>query len=134
KTPNMFRLNKPIPDSNWVITLRFNVKFQTLRENLTFGLIDDAQNYLSAQLYARSACCGASDLVLRIAKVSGGQVTEFAQGVTPTSTAAQPIAIRLRKEGHEYRAGVSFANQLDKDNNPVWVDTGSVTSLRPPKT
>jgi hypothetical protein len=134
KSQNIFRLNKPMPDSNWVITVRMNVEFQTLRESFTFGLIDDPQNYLTAQLYSRSTCCGNSDLMLRINKVSSGQTTEFEQPATPTNAAQQPISIRLTKDGHEYRAGVNFAGQVDKDGKPVWVDTGSVTSLRPPRT
>jgi hypothetical protein len=134
KSQNIFRLNKPMPDSNWVITVTLNVKFQTLRESFAFGLLDDPQNYLAAQLYARSTCCGYSDLVLQILKISGGQTTQFDVPVTPTKTAAQPISVRLTREGHEYRASVNFAGEVDNVGNLVWVDTGSVTSLHAPKT
>ena len=132
KAANIFRLTKPMPDGNWGVTVRFAVEFQTLRESLFVGLMDDAQNYLAAQLYSRSVCCD-TDLILRIVKVSGGQTTEFTQSLPPTKSAAQPLALRLRKDGHEFRAGISFAGQPDKDGNPVWIETGSVTSLRPPK-
>ena len=49
---NIFRLLKPIPNSDWSITAEFTVKFRTAREDFSIGLIDDAKNYLVARFYA----------------------------------------------------------------------------------
>jgi hypothetical protein len=133
KSMNIFRLNKPIPDANWVITIKFTAEVQTWRESLMFGLIDNPQNYLAAQFYSWNSCCD-SGLILRVMKVADGQTTQFDLPVKPAKAGIVPIAIRLKRDGHEYRAGLNFEGEVDKDGNPLWVETKSVASLHPPKT
>ena len=78
-------------------------------------------------------------------KVSGGEETELqlrAMGTDFVGTWAafsetitqQPISVRLIKKGHEYRAAVRVPGDVDKTGNPNWFQTGSVSSLHPPKT
>jgi hypothetical protein len=140
KNENLFRLNQTIPDSNWVITVSFNMEVQTWREALEFGLRDDSKNYIEAVLYTWTNCCGSKSLTSELARLSSGQTTKFEvavakdQDVDKAISAKQPFSVRLTKEGHEYRAGVNFAGQVDNAGKPVWVETGSVFSLHPPKT
>ena len=134
KIPNIFRLNRLLPDTDLTVTVKFNIAIQTLREYLAFGLFDNPKDYLVAELYSRSACCGNSDLVLRITKVGGGQTNQFEVPVTDSKTAKQPITMRLQRMAHSYRAGINFAGQTDSAGKPIWTETGTLTSLRPPKT
>jgi hypothetical protein len=133
KSENIFRLKKPLPDGNWVITVKLNVEIQTMRENFTFGVMDDSQTYLAARLHSiPGGCCAPNRLGLDAIKVAGNQTTEFDVSVALPAAAAQPISVRLKKDGYAYRAGINFTGQVDNGGNPAWVETGAVTSLHPP--
>ena len=81
--------------------------------------------------------------MVQVLKVSSGETSElhldartghsdfatFAETITQ-----QPISVRLIKKVHEYRAAVNFAGEVDKAGEPVWLETGIVTSLHPPTT
>jgi len=133
KSENIFRLKKPLPDGNWGITIKLDVEIQTMRENLIFGVMDDAQNYLAARLHSvLGGCCAQNHLGLDVIKVVDNQLTEFDVSVALPTAAAQPISVRLKKDGYAYRAGINFTGQVDNGGNPVWTETGAVTSLHPP--
>jgi hypothetical protein len=109
-------------------------------------LFDDKDNYLTAALMGRGSCCSTQAVDLKVIKVSAGQPTEFAKTVFEfesqhttsfdkgANAVAQPITLKLIKEGRNFSASVNFAGQKDDAGNPVWVTTEPVTSLRPPKT
>lgn len=133
KSENIFRLKKPLPDGNWVITVKLNVEIQTMRENFTFGVMDDSQTYLAARLHSvPGGCCAPNRLGLDTIKVAGNQTTEFDVSVALPAAAAQPISLRLKKDGYAYRAGINFTGQVDNGGNPVWAETSALTSLHPP--
>jgi hypothetical protein len=123
------------------------VAFATGKENFAVGLFDDKDNYLTASLLGRGSCCTAQGVDLKMTKVSGGQPSEFTKTVFEfdpvnrgmsfdkgANAIAQPITLKLIKEGHNFSASVNFVGQKDDAGNPVWVTTEAITSLRPPKT
>jgi hypothetical protein len=133
KSENILRLKKPLPDGNWVITVKLNVEIQTMHENFTFGVMDDSQTYLVARLHSvPGGCCAPNHLGLDVIKVAGSQTTAFDVSAALPAAAAQPISVRLKKDGYAYRAGINFTGQVDNGGNPTWAETGAVTSLHPP--
>jgi hypothetical protein len=144
--PNIFKLSKELPNSDYTVTVKLNVAFATGAEIFTVGLFDDKDNYLTAALMGRGSCCSTQAVDLKVIKVSAGQPTEFAKTVFEfesqhttsfdkgANAVAQPITLKLIKEGRNFSASVNFAGQKDDAGNPVWVTTEPVTSLRPPKT
>ena len=145
--PNTFKLVGDLPNSDYTVTVKLNVAFATGKEIFAAGLFDDKDNYLTASLLARSDCCYPQAVDLKIIKVSGGQPAEFVKPVFEfagqtsgmpfdkgANAVAQPIILKLIKEGHNFSASANFAGQKDDAGNPVWVTTDAVTALRPPKT
>jgi hypothetical protein len=144
--PNIFKLSKELPNSDYTVTVKLNVAFATGQETFAVGLFDDKDNYLTAVLIGRGNCCNPQAVDLRVIKVSAGQPSEFAKTVFEfdsqhttafdkgANAVAQPITLKLVKEGRNFSASVNFAGQKDDAGNPVWVTTEPVTSLRPPKT
>ena len=55
--PNLFRLTKPMPEGNWMATVRMRVDFQTGQERVFFGLYADPQNYLLNILSTGTGSC-----------------------------------------------------------------------------
>jgi hypothetical protein len=144
--PNTFKLTRELPDGDYIVTVKLNVVFATGAENFAVGLFDDKDNYLTASLLGYGSCCNAQRVYLKMIKVSGGQPTEFEKTVFDfdsqhttrfdqgANAVAQPITLKLVKQGRNFTASVNFAGQKDDAGNPVWVTTEAVTSLRPPKT
>ena len=145
--PNTFKLIGDLPNSDYTVTVKLNVAFATGKEIFAVGLFDDKDNYLTASLLGRGSCCSTQEVDLKVSKVSAGQPAEFVKTMfefdppdrgTPfdkgANAVAQPITLKLIKEGHNFSASANFAGQKDDAGNPVWVTTEAVTSLRPPKT
>jgi Ca-activated chloride channel family protein len=146
KMPNVFKLNKELPDQDFTITAKLKIEFQTGQEQFAVGLFDDAQNYISAELTARASCCTSQAVEVHVRKMSGGESTGFTREVfhvpgnsiggdfkRDVNAVAQPITLKLIKEGRRYRAAVNFAGQKDASGKPIWIETEAVQSLRPPK-
>jgi hypothetical protein len=137
KSRNIFRLRSPLPDADWVVTLRLKAEFQTFKEAFAFGLYDDQKNFLAASLYSSHDCCSGY-LTLQLVKVVGGQMTEmhvpaFKKEGPGTIVLDEPASLRLQRSGHGFRASVSFAGQADAAGNPVWQQTPTLTVVRPPR-
>jgi len=142
---NIFELKKDLPDSDYAITVKFSAEYATGVDNLSVGLYQDKDNYIEAAVAGNANCCYQSKIEVRVTKVSGGQVTEFLAPLflfAPTNNepfanganaVAQPVTVKLIKEGHSFRASANFAGLKDEAGAPVWVTTDPITSLRAPK-
>jgi Mg-chelatase subunit ChlD len=149
--PNVFRLKKELPSSDWTITVKLNVTFATETEELSFGVLDDESNMIVADLFGNVdiVAGGLPTLHIQIRKISSGKTTLFSNAAAREPSVvnedrasyaqemkkiAQPITLKLIKEGREYRAAVNLADQKDNAGKPIFVTTDPVSSIRPPKT
>ena len=139
--PNVFRLNRPLPAGDWVATIKLGGQFQTLSELFEFGVMDDAANFVAADLTASNYVSNAS-LSWGAEKTSGGSSTGASAGPKMLGPwpnelalvkAVQPIALRLAKTGHTFTSAINLAGEKDKTGKPVWTAGGEVTALQTPK-
>jgi Mg-chelatase subunit ChlD len=140
--PNIFKYVGTLPDGDYTVTTTLRMEFATGKEQFQLGLFDDGSNYLTASVVANANCCN-STINLKLDKVAGGQATgfdliairlpsadEFSKEANATE---QPITLSFIKQGHTFRASVTFVGLKDDAGNQVVVTTDPVTSLRPPK-
>ncbi len=139
--PNIFKLNRPLPDGDWVATIKLGGQFQTLAELFEFGVMDDSANFVAVDLQASNYVSNAA-LSWGAEKVSGGSATGSNSptkmlGPWPNELAlvktVQPIGLRLTKTGHTFTSAVNFAGEKDKTGQLVWTAGGEVTALQTPK-
>lgn len=137
--PNIFRLEKPLPPGDWVMTAKVRVDFQTTREKVFMGLYDSKDNYTVVQ-NTHQRDDGSSyynPFRVEVVKNARGQLIRFEKEIFPRIKIAdkpfsevmkhlpQPLLLRLRKEGHGYFAGA----MLEGAEKPEWVELEKVTSL-----
>ena len=152
KTPNLFMLEKDLPEGDWTVTIEFTPNFKTAKDLLSFGLYENDTSHIAGSLYAHdSFCCDtgnkANTLILVTAKTSGDDVTAFDIPVTkPHSNNRQNFqqhveatglnaktTVQLVKQGRSYHARYHRKGQEDASGEPVWTETEKVTSIRAPK-
>jgi hypothetical protein len=137
ETPNIFRLTQSLPDGDWVATVVFRAELQTGRNMLEFGLYDDPDNMIVTRFWSDSRCCGDGGSYIGVRKVARGEETQFTNHATETWQSAevgQPITLRLVKTGRSYKPALGFAGEVDDAGQPIWHETGVVSSFGPPKT
>jgi len=147
QAPNIFKLSKPLPKGDWVMTAALSVDFQTAQEAPFLGLYQDEKNYIVVQ--PRAYTCGNWGdrlcFVVEEVKSAKGKVSRFVKRLIwekgdfenfkfaeAAQTIPQPITLRIVKEGRKYRGGILWS-QTDaetKQTNEDWIDLENFTVLR----
>jgi hypothetical protein len=148
---NLFTLVDDLPSKDWVITVELTPEYKTARDVFAIGAYTDSKQYIAATISANDGfCCdtgaAADAVVLQISKKSGDNVTFFDLPVVRPVRAGGAFVnyieennlntktvLQFIKDGRDYRARYHRIDQLDDKGQPVWVESESVTSLRPPK-
>ncbi|MCZ6639356.1 MAG: hypothetical protein O6830_05270, partial [Candidatus Dadabacteria bacterium] len=139
---NVFRLGKPMPEGDWVATVKLDIDFQSERERVFFGLYDDKDNYLVNVLStARGSCYSGGSyrfhLYMTPTKVLKNIVTENSIEVwniercnkgsfNELMANGQPILIRLEKRGRAYTSAI----KLEGTEEPAWIELPEMKLLR----
>ena len=113
---------------------------QTAREIFQFGVFDDETSYILAEVYTGGDKYHGWNLNLRIRKLAGGEVSEFAAGLASlgcnvcgsdrrfpnfAAMVEQPIIAQLVKEGRSLYARAQLSHP-----EAEWVETEKVSTLR----
>lgn len=142
---NIIKLGKPLPAGDWTATIEMTAALQTGRDQFSFGLYDDQQNYIIGNFFAqRDVCCYASNLFLQTLKVAGGETTKFDRAMLKEGTSDfkeyvknipgnGKMTFKFIKKDRTFKAMVHIDNHRDDKGKDVWTETESVTSLRAPK-
>ena len=135
---NAFRLKQPIPDGDWVFTVKLNPDLQTSAEQFTLSLYQDKQNWIAASVgpVVNNGQQG-TGINTSFIKQSKGQPTSFGKWVLADdglsgdafmkdfSKRHPNVLIRLSKTGHDYTAGFNFSN-----GDPTkWIVLDKLTAL-----
>ena len=138
--PNIFRIDRPLPDGDWEVTLTFSAALQTGRDQIQLGLYDDAGNMIVSEFRGDSSpCCGQDGFSARTSKWAGGEQTYFTEPVllggysAIAETIGSEIVLKLIKSGRAYRTAARVAGEIDDAGGPRWRETNLVSSLRPPE-
>ena len=137
---NLFRLNVPLPEGDWVMTAKVNVDFQTIAERVFLSLFEDKDNFITVHTLPTDGNYYSGYLYIEEKKFSKGAETAFRvgiwdgfkEGTTYASPAKgfknlpQPILLRLRKEGRSYFG----AAMLEGAESPKWFELEKLTVLR----
>jgi len=139
--PNVFRLGKPMPDGDWILTAKALMVPQTGYELFFTGIYDDKENYIIASYSTRMR--GADyHLYFDAKKMSNGKPSSFRKVHTKLklwndeakenfrSTYSIPIYLRLRREGRNYTVSYKFEGMDPEGNEYQWTELEKLTSLR----
>ena len=139
--PNIFKLSKGLPDSDWIATLKFNVDFQSGNEAIFFGLYENELNYLVNIITTVQGACvsGGSyrtHMYVTTSKATDGNIADNKQEVwniprcegkyNELMDKGQPILFQMKKEGRAYSAAI----KMEGDEEPKWVEVPSLKALR----
>ncbi len=139
---NLFRLTRPMPEGDWVVTARLSIDFQTNQERIFLGLFQDKQNYMIGQLSTAAGQCvsGGSyrlHLYLSPAKMVNGKATSSRHQVwsipycdkytfNAGMAQGQPMLLRLRKAGRSY----FYAVKMEGAEKPEWKEVPALKLLK----
>ncbi len=80
---NLFRLTKPMPKGDWIITVKFTIEYQTFAEHLRLGIYDNKDNWIISENYI----AGYWDRVaIRARKSAKGEEKSFEQNIAYSET------------------------------------------------
>ena len=139
---NLLRLNKPLPDGDWTMTMQVRTRIQTEYESMVFGLHQDKQNYVvaTATFYKyvyRGICDIAAMKMVKGKKSVVGKTIYDNSGSTSTvaerfKSFPQPLLLRLEKRGRGYTVsyGFEYEDKKTKKKQLKWTSVGKLTSLR----
>lgn len=150
KIPNLFKLTKELPKSDWIATIKLTGEFQTGVEDFWFGLYNDHENFVAGQFWVKANKFFGHNLGQNMQKMTKGKVTtdtgatHFKLGCNvcgPDRTfkifldthVKQPIYMRLKKEGRSFIFDMRFADEKNDDGSPKWRASQKLTMLRAPK-
>jgi len=150
KIPNLLKLVKELPKSDWVATIKLSGEFQTGVDDFWFGVYNDHENYLAGQFWLKRDKYYGHSLGQNFRKMTKGKATtdkgsqHFKLGCNvcgPDRTykifldnhLKQPIYMRLKKEGRSYIFDMRFADEKNDDGTPKWRASQTLTMLRAPK-
>jgi Ca-activated chloride channel family protein len=136
---NFFRLDKPLPPGDWVLTAKVKVDFQTQQEKVFLGLYENNQEFLLVQnepLYGWD-WRRPEKLTVELLKNARGQTNKFSSVIfkdfkpgpykESANSLPQPLLLRLRKEGRTFFGEA----RLEGVANPQWMEIGKFTILAP---
>lgn len=144
--PNLFKLNKPMPEGDWSVTAKFTIDLNTSLEKLNLALYNDKENYIAALILSINNMYWGSNpyyghgVKLQTVKNENAKITAFEAWVAKTrclhcgpehawaktmqQTFKQPVYLRLEKKGRKYSASAKIEGAEE------WVKTDELTSLR----
>jgi len=138
---NLIRLSGiDLPKGDWTATMVIDMHPQTAREIISFGLYEDPESYIAAEIYARGDGSYGWGLTVRMIKQTKSEQTKAEESIAGlgcnvcgpdrqfrnfTASLTMPIELKLIKEGRSYYAMAKLSGADDQ-----WVTTGKVTSLR----
>ena len=143
--PNIIKLNKELPAGDWTVTIEMQAELQTGRDQFSYGLYDDAQNFIIGNFYATNeVCCYSSNLFLQTLKTAGGETTKFEDRILENGTrdfdvfvktvpGKGKMTLKLVKQDRTYKSLAHLDGHKDEKGNDIWIETEVVTSLRAPK-
>jgi len=137
---NLFKLSKPLPKGDWVITAKLSIDLQTSVERAFIGIHDSRDNYLEIGVRPWIECCYSPRLSLhgvkrsrgknktsdRVIWRSGHQGKSASAFADAAKNIAQPILLRLEKKGRTYTGSAMLAGA----KKPRWVTLDKFTVLR----
>lgn len=139
---NLITRDEKLPRGDWDITATFRAEMKTSASSFSMGLRKDAQNYVTASVFAGyGGQCGS--VGVGIYKRARGKETEFLSKVVDgcnrphVDQLVEVLAegggtLTLSKRGRTYFASLTVAGEEDESGKPrVWT-TGRLTSLRSP--
>ena len=141
---NLMSLNIPLPEGDFEVEVTYSAEFNTGAEIVSIALMDDPQNFIAASGFALNQYPDCSDRVM-VSKSSGGTISQSVEraswlngcGTDITllmKDKAQPVSLKLIREGRSFRAGYRYADLMLEDKTPGYVLTNTVNTLRTPKT
>lgn len=139
---NLLHLTKPMPKGDWVATAKLNIDFQTERERIFFGLYNNKDDFLIAQISVAGGSCysGGSyryHMYLETKKITRGKSSGNQQEVwsiprcdggnlNELMAKAQPILLRISKTGRDYTSAI----KLEGSEEPKWIEIPPIKLLR----
>ncbi|MCP4327485.1 MAG: VWA domain-containing protein [Alphaproteobacteria bacterium] len=152
---NVFQLTEPLPDGDWIATMRVLPSITTFRESFSLALYTDKDNFLAATAGSGvNAHAGNVYVHLSANKVTRGKYTSFgsymfyseealghrnvSQNIAAYSELAtrdiQAIVLRVEKVGRSYFvSGKVEGDPTTADSEEgQWVELEKLTALRPP--
>jgi Ca-activated chloride channel family protein len=133
KIENLFRLNKPLPPGDWIMTAKMDISFQTGQELIFLGLYESPDRYLIADAMLIDY---GHELRIELQKNLKGKIMKFDKKIFRAEFRGpigegmkkmpQPILLRLRKDGRDYYGGI----RLEKAEKPEWIEVGKLTLMR----
>ena len=141
---NLMSLNIPLPEGDFEVEVTYSAEFNTGAEIVSIALLDDPQNFIAASGAVLNQYPDCSDRVM-VSKNSGGTISqsiERASWLNGCGTditrlmkdKAQPVSLKLIREGRSFRAAYRYADLVLEDKTPGYVLTSTVNTLRSPKT
>jgi len=137
ETPNLMRIDHPLPDGDWDLVVRFKAELKTGQDNVWIGLHSDSDNFMGAQFWTQRPVYDRAGLTLM--RRSGEAQSEFVRylprgGLRDVVQLAENdgVVLTMHKRGRQYGASLSFIGQTDEDGDPIVHRTDTLTSLRPP--
>ena len=139
KVENMFRLTKPMPKGDWIISAKFIVDLQTEKERPFLALYQDKDNYIGIFGYGyKDVGWDDGKYFIEVVKRLKGKPVHFSKRMYSSypitklkysdlmKSMPQPIIFRIKKVGRSYYASAMLAGA----KNPKWVELEKVTALR----
>ena len=137
---NLFRLKKPLPEGDWIMTAKFTIDLQTGAERPFLGLYDNKDSYivLHGIPWAGGNWGDIGNFAIEIEKNSRGRKSSFKKNIFSTGRVKgyrfseamkampQPLLFSLRKKGRSYFGAV----MLQGAKEPHWVELEKITTLR----
>ncbi len=139
KVENMFRLTKPMPKGDWIMSVKFTIDLQTEKEIPFLALYQDKDNYIGIFGYGyKDVGWDDGKYYIEVVKRLKGKRVHFSKRVYSSypitklkysdlmKTMPQPLIFRIKKVGRSYYASAMLAGA----KNPKWVELEKVTALR----
>ncbi|MGH9203211.1 MAG: hypothetical protein ACRD2A_18440, partial [Vicinamibacterales bacterium] len=145
---NLFKLASPMPEGDWIASMRLTIDFQTGWERVFIGLHDSKDSFIVTEVSGAKCTRSPNDyfcLVVRSSKNTAGDSSYFEQSPWwgeqrvsilkvkdfPFAQLAkelpQPLVLRLRKQGRSYIGEVVLGDAVETK-----FEMEKLTSLRPP--
>ncbi len=131
KVKNLFRLKKPLPEGDYIITMKFSVSLQTDREVPFLALYEDKDNFVATS-YQTNCCWGGNHKTyFSNYKCTKGKKNNFDNEIWigksyNTDQPPNPVYLKITKEGRNYIPAIKIKNA----EKPEWTETSRFTILR----
>ncbi len=144
---NILRLNKPIPDGDWTMTVRVLFTPQTMGEQIRVGVAKDNENSLLTSLRMKNYNYAFTETFVHGDKLARGEATGFARSLLNIeardlevrsgqfSDRVKAVQLRLEKSGRNYVSAMRFESTNPGAEGAIseeWFTVQQLSSLRAP--